>query len=562
MREIKRKTAFILILASLFLVSLGQPTYLGWLGIFAGACGYALFWKGMHAFPRRSHRFLCSFLWFAFAQGIQLFWMASTTYHGPLMILVYLIVVSALGLQFAFLSLFIPKKAPSSLLILAIAGLWTILEWIRLFAVCGFPWNPVGLAWAGNSYSIGWASLFGIYGLSFWVMLVNLLGYRALCRMPSLKAYSLWLGFAALPFFFGAAQRAFFFHQEKNPQVLSAVLVQTALFPEERDFAASQKGLFVSPWEQWRRILRHIKSAAKGKTDLIVLPESALPLGAFRPFYSREKFLEIWRQEWGSESLHSLPSLAFPLAQEREGTWMLTNAYWGQALAEVMQSEVVIGLDDRDSKSGMSYNAAFHFSPGQKAPQRYEKRVLVPMGEYIPYEWCRKIAKEFGIADSFAPGKEAKVFAGKIPLSPSICVEEIYSSIMRENRKKGARLFVNVTNDVWFPHTLLPKQHFYHSAVRAAENGIPLVRATNTGITGAIDAFGRTLGTFASKEIPTENLAGALHVYVPLQQYATLYTLWGDRGILSVSFLFLVLFALSRLFAAIAEKQRDRVPFF
>lgn len=556
----EKKTAFLLILVSFLLVSLGQPAYLGWLGIIAGTCGYALFWKGMHAFPSR--RFLCSFLWFSAVQGVQLFWMASTTYHGPLIIFVYLAVVAALGLQFALLSYFIPKKAPSFLAILALSGLWTIFEWIRLFAICGFPWNPVGLAWAGNPYSIGWASLFGIYGLSFWVMLVNLLGYRALFSLPSRKTYSLWLGLAILPFFFGVSQRVVFSYQEKDPQLLSVVLVQTALFPEERDFTPSQKELFVSPWEQWRRILRYIKSSAKGKIDLIVLPESALPLGAFRPFYSQEQFLAVWRQEWGSEALRSLPTFASPLAQEREGTWMLTNAYWGQALADATQSEVIIGLDDYDPKNKSSYNAAFHFSPGCKIPQRYEKRVLVPMGEYIPYDWCKKIAKEFGIEGSFLPGKEAKIFAGKVPLSPSICVEEIYSGIMRENRKKGARLFVNVTNDVWFPHTLLPKQHFHHSAVRAAENGIPLVRATNTGITGAVDAFGSTLQTLTSKKILTENLAGALHVYVPLQSYPTLYTFWGNGCILSLSFFFLILFALFRLqLRAIAEKQRDQLPF-
>lgn len=521
---------FFLVL-SFLLVAFGQPASQPVLGIVSAFVGYALFWKGMWIFDKGKKRFLLSLLWFACVQAVQLSWMVSFQYMGPMILLVYLFLIISLGVQFGLLSLLIPKRPLFFSEILGISGTWVLLEWVRLFFMTGFTWNPVGLALTSTSFSMGWASIGGIYFLSFWVILVNLLGYSALFFYPSRKRTTLWLGLGLLPFVFGFSQQMLV---SKNAPMFSAVLVQTSLSPEERDGRISPDH-FISHWNQWRRILKYLPY--EKDFDLLVLPESALPHGAYRMVYSFENFTHLWQEKFGEASLDYLPSLKKPLAEKRGNSWYVCNAYWGQSLANLLQTEIIIGLDDQDEISQNYYNAAFHFLPeSDTPPDRYEKRILVPMGEYIPWEWTKDIAAKFGIFASFTPGEEAKVFSGKIPIGISICIEEIYSSLMRENRIKGAKLFVNITNDVWFPGVRLPKQHFYHGAVRAVENGIPIVRATNTGITGAVDAFGRKREFLSSPDT-----AGSVYVEMPLVTYSTLYSFWGDSFILLSSMFFVLL---------------------
>ena len=213
----------------------------------------------------------------------------------------------------------------------------------------------------------------------------------------------------------------------------------------------------------------------------------------------------------------------------------MSNAFLVQTLANQYGADVIIGLDDRDSKG--KYNAAFHFEPRKNTYSRYEKQVLVPIGEYVPGRGFRKfsqfVAKHFGIHSSFDAGTQSKVFDSHVPIGISICLEETFSHLIRDFRRKGAELFVNVTNDVWFPRSKLPEQHFYHGRIRSVENGVSLLRSCNTGITGAVDCLGRTIQLLPK----SEQKMSALYLSLPVRSYKTLYTLWGDAGILSVSFL-------------------------
>lgn len=100
---------------------------------------------------------------------------------------------------------------------------------------------------------------------------------------------------------------------------------------------------------------------------------------------------------------------------------------------------------------------------------------------------------------------------------------------------------VNVTNDGYFPNSMLPKQHFDHGVLRAVENGIPIIRSCNTGITGAVDSFGRVIKLLATENGDTEKIAETLHVIVPILEYPTLYTFWGDAFILEICILSVLL---------------------
>jgi len=183
------------------------------------------------------------------------------------------------------------------------------------------------------------------------------------------------------------------------------------------------------------------------------------------------------------------------------------------------------------------FSAALRYSPGKFSSERYEKQILVPLAEYVPFEWCRSLVAGYGITEFYTHGRESKVFAGPQPISLSICYEETFPDVMREGRIKGAELFVNLTNDNWYPNSKLPKQHFDHARIRAVENGTPLLRACNSGITAVINARGELVDQLKAPE-------GVLFATVPQGSFSTLYTFFGDALILGISLGFMISFFL------------------
>ena len=167
--------------------------------------------------------------------------------------------------------------------------------------------------------------------------------------------------------------------------------------------------------------------------------------------------------------------------------------------------------------------------------ERYDKQILLPLAEYLPFDFLRPLTKSYGIYAFFSHGEGAKIFGEKKLFSPSVCYEETFPSIMRQARVEGAELFVNVTNDNYYPNSSLHKQHLFHARLRAVENGIPLIRACNSGGTAAIDSFGKMLAFFQSQE-------GVLQCRLATYHYPTLYSFWGDFGIVSLCLVIICFF--------------------
>lgn len=516
-----------LLFLSFLVVAFGQPAWNSTFSVVAGAIGYALFWQGALEFPR--HRFWIGSIWFAAVQSVHLSWLTSTEYMGLGILAIYAFLFVSMGIQFGLLTLLVRPPFRWGQ-ILGIAGFWVLMEWVRLFPCTGFTWNPTGLSLAANAYSIQWASLFGIYGLSFWVILTNLLGLEALCR-GTRKSGALFALAALLPYGFGMAHQQLWERSLDGTKELSVALVQTALLPEQKEYIRSKA--FVPPIIQWDRILSYLD--ALSKLDLIVLPEGAIPGGAAYSFYSLDTVQLVWEAHFGEGSSKDFPPLEYPFAASGKGeTWQVSNAFWMQSLANRFGAEVIAGLDH--GEKSVKYNAAFHFQPRKKEIDRYEKRILVPIGEYIPLKGWKFlstfIAEQFNIGDSFEAGVKAHVFQGKVPIGISICMEETYSYLIREIRQAGAQLFVSISNDGWFPASKLALQHYDHGRIRACENGVCLLRACNTGVTAAIDCFGKAIEIFPV----SDSQAGVLAVKMPVRSYATLYLFWGDWAILAVSF--------------------------
>lgn len=121
---------------------------------------------------------------------------------------------------------------------------------------------------------------------------------------------------------------------------------------------------------------------------------------------------------------------------------------------------------------------------------------------------------------------------------------------MRENKQLGAVALINLTSDVWYPDSRLPLQHFYHARLRTVESGLPLLRASNVGITGAIDSLGRIIELAGNGEAEPSWTHEALYVEVPLYGYQTLYQHTGDRLVvvasLILAFIYLILSYMSK----------------
>ena len=540
-----------LVILSFLIVAFGQPAWNAHLGILTACCGFACFWRVLLDVPKAKQRFWLGTAWFTAVQIVQLSWFASHPYGYIYGVLLFCAVL--MGVQWGFLSIWIHSQSLQSFVsILGLTGLWTLLEWSRLFILSGLPFNPVGLTLSSSLYSLQFASLGGIYGLSFWVILTNFILLRAWLYDFRWMRWSFALLIVVFPYAFGLGHLFFHtFYFNHHSERLNVVLVQTALPIEENlTFqSADEARLFVL--NEWKHSLSTLKQHVGKSIDLIVFPEYLVPYGTFHSVFSLEEAKALFYD--------TFPDLVSPLAflhnaslepfwKKQGESWLVPNAYLAQVIANLFQAQVLIGLEDstyveKEPRKIESVSAAFHFIPnGQQFPPHYAKQVLVPMGEYIPFEWCRTLAAQYGIRGSFTCGKGATIFEGRVPFGVCICYEEMYGHLMRQNRLKGAELLVNLTNDGWYPHSRLPKQHFDHARLRTVENGIPLVRACNTGVTAGIDSLGRTVAILGEDPLKEQDVADALFLEVPLYHYSTLYTRFGDLPILLLSGFFLLLF--------------------
>lgn len=530
-----------LLLLSFLIVAFGQPAWSLWIGLIAAIGGFTCFWRVLLSISNSKKRFCLAMGWYGAVQIVQLSWFLSHPYfyiYGVLLLCAFL-----MGTQWGILALWItPYTFQRFSKIIALAGLWVLLEWSRLFILTGLPFNPVGLALSSSLYPLQLASIGGIYGLSFWVILTNLLVLRAWITPPSWFKWTIACSMILLPYAYGWGH--LHFHRSfvsQNPKTLSVVLVQSALPIEEKLTFQSAEEARSFVLGEWRQILSTLKKQVGKPVEMIVLPEYLVPYGTFHFVFPLEEVQELFKYQFDdiSDAYPSQDSPYMDLLWTNQGKqWRVSNAYFAQTLANFFHAHVVIGLEDsvyidEQAHKAESYSAAFHFIPnGNLLPMRYEKRVLVPMGEYIPFEWCRRLAAEYGISGSFTCGTSAKVFAGPVPFGTSICYEEIYGHLMRQNRTKGAELLVNLTNDGWYPFSRLPKQHFDHARLRTVENGIPLVRACNTGVTGAIDSFGQIVGIIGEDHMQVQGLADSIRLDVPLYHYRTLYSQFGDLPVI------------------------------
>lgn len=509
---------------SFIIIAFGQPSKAPFLCVLAASCGYSIFWFALAEEKRSVKRFTYSFFWYFLISSVQLSWMTAIQYQGIYILIVYALLNAFLGSQFALLSLWAMRNNSHPILqAAAIASAWTLMEWSRMWIFCGFTWNPVGLSLAFPSLPLQTASLLGIYGLSFWVVFTNVLFYQFLKKKIH---WNFAISACAFPYLIGALLFGFqsLSLNSEHLNTLKLGIVQTGLKPSEKCYINDDK-TFIHPHLQWEKILTYLKETGETKYDFIVLPEAAVPFTSDALIYKRQKVSESFKNILNYEI-------------EDQGEPAVSNLFWAQSIANFYQSEVVIGLDRRFKNSEdqwENHNAAFFLRPGVFNPDSYAKQVLLPLAEYLPFPWLNPIVSRYGIQEFFTPGKESKVFLGKVPFSTTICYEETFPRVVRKFRLNGAQLLVNLTNDGWYPNSSLPLQHLHLGRLRAVENGIPVIRSCNTGVSCVIDSTGKIQKIFSVNETDK----GVLLANLCLTSHKTLYTVFGDWILIVLCFVVL-----------------------
>lgn len=346
--------------------------------------------------------------------------------------------------------------------ILIFAAALTITEYLRGHLFTGFPWNTLGMALGNHLVFMQAASVFGLYGLT---LLATLIG-AAPASLFGGKARRNWFlpGFAVL--LLAALATYGFMRLPAGPQptVIDVRLriLQPNVQQDENFNAANGESIL----ENYLALSQ--KDLPAARPTHYIWPESAFPFLLHRTNDALERIGTMLKPD-NAALITGAARMDVPLPGEEAGTFFNS--------IQVVDSEGVIH-------------------------DTYDKIHLVPFGEYVP-DFAKAALQAVGLRQfvsylpgGFTPGTARKPFHvnGLPPVAGVICYEAIFpGEIMPEGGGAGAGLILNVTNDAWFGNSPGPYQHLAQARLRAVEQGLPLIRAANSGISAVIDPYGRIL---------------------------------------------------------------------
>jgi apolipoprotein N-acyltransferase len=386
------------------------------------------------------------------------------------------------GAAAAFYRWIAPKGAAR---VLVFAGMLAGFEWLRGHVLTGFPWDLPGESWRAGSPPSQFASVVGAYGLT-WISLA-IFSAAALWR-ESRVAVGVALGSLVGLYAYGAVRLA-------NAVEGAGPLVRIVQ-PMVKQAAKYDPAAFAEIVDRYTNLTR---TPAARTPDIVIWPEGAIPAAI---------------NDYLAPGAWTVDAITGSLAP---GQTLLVGAYRIENTRERAQY----------------YNSlvALYRTPGGlQVSAIYDKHRLVPFGEYMPMDeivskWGIKQMVHVGEGFSAALPPDPIRPAGVPAMQPLICYEALYPGFTREgSNRSGIRpaWIVNVSNDAWFGQTSGPRQHLNLASYRAIEEGLPMARATPTGVSAMIDAYGRTT---AKVEL---GKAGIIDAPLPPPAPTTLYRRWGE----------------------------------
>jgi apolipoprotein N-acyltransferase len=435
------------------------------------------------------------------AWATSLYWIVPTlTRFGSLSVPLAILLTSLLA---AFLALFHaafaglgaplwrrlraePAKRRLLPALLGLPALWVALEWLRTYFIGGFPWNLAAYAWIGVPGTLPLSAFIGAYGISFLVVMVAV----------------------------GVAATAMAFAARRPPRAL-------ALRPF---IAAAALPLILLPaaarWSIPRAAVEKLRSTWGGQPVRLLQPNVADQVG-----FDLHQALADYRKVTGMSYQSCQPgvlvvwpeSAGWPFEYHRDP--LLDHdlaAMTALGCTVVFNTDTPVGPG-----SEQAYNSAYLLAPGE-APVRYDKRHLVPFGEYVPFEkvlfFAKTVARNVG---QFRPAEHLTLMPwGRETLGPAICYEVVFPEETAALVQRGATVLLSVVNDGWYGDTAAPWQHLRAARFRAAENRRPLLRAAITGVSAVIAPDGSVWGELGV------NREGVLRVKIAGERWMSPYARW------------------------------------
>ncbi len=496
-------TAFCL---ALFLGSFSDPIIYPLLSLCFGLFGPFLLVFSVKSLGLKA-QVLLSTLGYGVIFGFQISWLGATEYHGSYISLVYAFIVILFSLQFALFSyvLFYYRLYEKVTSALFAALLWAFIEWTRLYFLSGFTFGALGTYLIASPELLKIASILGLYGLSFFALLFNLM-------LLSIFSKSGWIesaktgGVIIFVFCLGLMSSKTPF---KETGSLKCLVLQPQLKVSERVPVELRQEEWMPLPDQLAHILRLLAASDYEAANLIVMPESVM-IGSFREEYFLKNFVKKHL-----ENLFPRANFVFPEKSYLSGEEIF------KLLAAGLQVDIFLGYDREDKLNNLAYNSLFLVQKNG-AVYSYDKRILVPMGETLPFECLRSIAARYGVGGFFSKGKESVFSLNGIQVLPSICYEDTFP-FCGFKVFKPIDLLLNVTNDGWFYPSNLPEKHFALSLLRAVEMGSPMIRACEQSMSGIIEPDGSyqflKFHRYSEAHIYLVHTGKKLTLYPYLQEY-------------------------------------------
>ena len=413
--------------------------------------------------------FLVSLYWISNAiliGGKEFFWMIPFILFGlPALLSIFW------GLAFFFTNL-IGKNITERLFLLSI--LFPLFEWFRGKILSGFPWNMIGFSLSSPLEFAQTISFLGPFGQN--ILIVFLL------TIPVSLYYYKKIFFSIVTII-----------------CATILLTSTYIFNNTKIRFTEQNIRIVQPnfshldkWDKSKYLINQDKlidlsKDEKNENHLIIWPETAIV-----------NFIENIQQDIS----HIVD--------------VILNKNSGILITGIPRKEII---NNRD----YYYNSMIVIDQNGKISGIYDKKRLVPFGEYNPFRTFFSFFNVIATDKEFSKGRQRNQFFtfNKLKLFPMICYEAIFP--FKANKDKSYDLIINITNDVWFGKTLGPEQHFWLAKQRAIETGIPMVRVSNSGISSLIAPNG--------KEIESLNFgsSGFLELKIPEKFKETLYLKFGEK---------------------------------
>ncbi len=441
-----------------------------------------------------------------------LYWINLVTVPGAIAAILYLPIYLII---YALLHTFIRKRLGEKYIYVCIPCLWTGVEYLRSLGVLGFPWSSLAYTQSYYLSLIQYVSFTSVYGVSFWVVTINVFMLLLLKNFSNFKKVVLYFVVLILLLLI--------------PWIYGSIVI-----PDE-DESAEEKirvGLIqgnIDPYIKW--------DDAFLDENLTIYKELTLEAAQLQPQ------LIIW------------PETAVP-DYLRISNLYLTNI---RELLSKIYVPIITGAPDFKYLSDQTYltfNGVFLLIPSRYNFQVYHKIHLVPFGERVPFTETFPFIKDFLESlemgeGNFSPGNE--VISFRVPISSHnknsktdqlelgqiyapvvICFESLFPELIRKFIQKGADILVIITNDAWFKRSAAPYHHAQMAVFRAIEHRVSIARCANTGVSMFVNPYGRTLKStpiFQKMYIIDE---------IPLRTETTFFTQYGNVFTITISFLNIV----------------------